>query len=543
MKRLRLLLAMAVLTAGIALVIGYASPYAPVIGRAPENIEDVWAIEDTREESEEPLVTLLENHGVPLAYDVQKNTFYCTLGMDHAEAWPEIHITAPDSPKLQLMFVDDYTYDWCRDAICDGYSYQVLAYNETQFAYFDLVFTGLPMVQIAAQREIATEDVPISVAVSSYGCEPVRSYARAHLRGASTLNFEKKSYKIEFTREKDGRRKTPQNVPGFYAMEAINLNPMAHDELMVREKLSWDLYESLVGMDEPFGARMTQYAEVFLNGVYQGVYLMVEPMVCEDELSLQGTRALTDSVYRTAVLSFSRDRAYIDHPYRGNTGYELYYHPASGTADAFGHLQPWIELNETKKDNRFIQRGLACVDLESLVKFDLFVQAGGMTDNVFNNMYIIAHPTGEGIRYTFAPWDMDMTWGRKKEEVGENFENWIYFPVADRLIELNAGGNLRQLVADIWGKMRAGSFNMEYIEQKLAEYSVLLGESGAWARNAERWEKENYTPDFYDVIVFAELRFELMDEAIAAIAQTENEKIPFLSATQYEGKGTPIVFE
>lgn len=542
MKRIRLLLAMAAFGAAIVLVVCFASPYAPVVGAAPENIEDIWAIEDVREESEAPLVTALENQGVPLAYDAQKNTFYCTLGMDNAETWPKIHITAPDSPDLKLMFVDDYTYDWCRDAICDGYAYQVLAYNETQFAYFDLVFTGLPIVQIEAEQEITTEDVPISVSISAYGCEPVRSYARAHLRGASTLNYEKKSYKIEFAREKDGRRKTTRNVPGFKVMDSINLNPMAHDELMIREKLSWDLYESLVSRDEPFGARMTQYAEVFLNGTYQGAYLLVEPMDCEEELGLQGTRALTDSVYRTAVLSFSRDRAYIKHPYRGNTGYELYYHPASGTADAFEHLQPWIDLNKAKDDEQFIRRGLACVDFESMVKFDLFVQAGGMTDNVFNNMYIIAHPASEGIRYTFAPWDMDMTWGRKKAEVGENFENWIYFPVADRLIELNAGG-LRQLVAKTWAQMRAGLFNVEFIEQKLAEYSVLLGESGAWARNAERWERENYTPDFYDVLVFAELRFDLMDEAIEAIARTENKKIPFLSATQYEGKGTPIVFE
>lgn len=541
MKRIKLLMAIAALMAAIVLVIYFASPYAPVIAPAPENIEEIWAIEDARQESDTPLVTQIENNGVPLAYDAEKNTFYCTLGTENGEAWPEIHLTAPGKSGVRLMFADDYTYDWCQDAIRDGYAYQVMAYTDTHFAYFDLVFTGLPMVIMTAEEEINTDDVPVEVVISAYGSEPLRSHARAHIRGASTLSHEKKSYKVEFTREADGRRKIAGNVPGFGTMKAVNLNPMVHDELLVREKLSWDMYQSLSPHDEPFGARTTQYAEVFLNGSYRGIYLMVEPMNCAEELAKDGTRATSDSVYRTAVLSFSRDRAYVDHPYRANTGYELYHHPASGTTDAFTHLQPWIDLNRTKDDQEFIKKALACVDLDSLIEFDLFIQAAAMTDNVFNNMYIIAHPGQDGVTYTFAPWDMDMTWGRKKAECGENFENWIFFPVADRMINLNAGGDLRERVVKTWKRMRETAFNMETIERKLEEYTNLLGETGAWARNAEKWGFDSYYPDLYNMVVFGELRFAVMDRAIEAIASGEGKSIPFLAATQYEGKSTPIV--
>ena len=41
MKRIRLLLAMAAFGAAIVLVVCFASPYAPVVGAAPENIEDI----------------------------------------------------------------------------------------------------------------------------------------------------------------------------------------------------------------------------------------------------------------------------------------------------------------------------------------------------------------------------------------------------------------------------------------------------------------------------------------------------------------------
>ena len=124
-ERLRILLGMALLLMAAAAVIVCASPYAPVVEAAPENIEDIWAIEDAREESEVPLVTALQNHGQALGYDADKNTFYCTLGMDNGDAWPDIRLTAPQNPGVKLCFVDDYSYDWCSDAVMEGYPYQV----------------------------------------------------------------------------------------------------------------------------------------------------------------------------------------------------------------------------------------------------------------------------------------------------------------------------------------------------------------------------------------------------------------------------------
>jgi len=540
MKRMKLLLAMALLIALMAWVVCLHSPYAPVVEAAPENVEEIWAIEDARTESEAPLVTALQNHGVPLVYDAQRNTFYCTLGMENTEAWPDIHLTAPDADGVSLLFSDDYTYDWCMDAIRDGYAYQVLAYTETEFSYFELVFTGLPLVSITSDQEITTEDSPIDVTISVFGEEPVKSYGRIHLRGASSLTNPKPGYKIEFTREADGRRKVSREVPVIGTTDALVVNPMAHDELLVRERLSWELYESLRPQNAMFGARRTAYSELFLNGEYMGIYLLVLPMDCETELGKEQNRSLTDSVYRTAVLSFSRDREYVNHPRRANSGYELYYHPASADT-AFDALAPWLEMVNERDGAALCEKGLRHIDLVSMIEFDLFIQAAGMTDNVFNNMYIIAHPTAEGVRYSFAPWDMDMTWGRKKEEIGENYENWIYFPIADQLIELDAGGNLRGMVRDTWTRMRESVFNVETIEEKMAAYAWELGESGAWARNAERWGFENYYPDFYDVTVFAQMRFDLMDQAIDMIASGET--VPFLTATQYEGKGTPIIVE
>ena len=107
----RLLLAMLACAAMLAGVVIYGSPYAPVIGPVAE-IEAIWAIEDTRTESEMPLVTALENHGARLGYDAAENTFYCPIGLETGDEWPDIHLTAPGAKNVQLDFVDDYSYDW-----------------------------------------------------------------------------------------------------------------------------------------------------------------------------------------------------------------------------------------------------------------------------------------------------------------------------------------------------------------------------------------------------------------------------------------------
>lgn len=542
--KLRILLAMALLTAMMAGVVYLASPYAPVVLPAPENIEELWAIEDTREESETPLVTALENFGVPLAYDAQANRFYCTLGMDNGESWPELHLIAPQAEGVTLVFSDDYSYDWCSDAIRDGYAYQVMAYNDTHFSYFEIVFTGLPQVQIMTDgQEFTTEDSPIRVLVSAYGEETLDSTARIHLRGASTLLFEKQSYKVEFTREKDGKaKKIEREVPGFGAANDVALLPCWHDDIKMRDKLSWDLWAQLAEDDEPFGARKTEYVEVFKDNEYFGLYVMIEPVDVKEELLLAGDdHLMTDSVYRTAALNFSRDREYYKHPHRGNAGYELYYAPAEldSFEERFAGLEPYIELTKIQDDAEFARRAQEIIDVHSMLRHVLLMQGGAIADNFFNNMYIWAHPQKDGgMTYRFSLWDLDMSWGFEKDEIGEEYERWLYFPVADRMLNLDVGG-IRQMAYDMWHQMRQTIFSEEQLAERIAQYTVQIGESGALMRDAERWGTEMYYPDGYDLVNFAGIRWPLIDEVMELLVTTDG-PVDFLSRSHYEQKAGEI---
>ena len=534
--RFRILLMIAVLAGMLVTVVFYASPYAPV-AQPPMEIEAMWEIEDTRTRSEEPLIAMLYNQGIPLAYSSEQNTFYCALGLENENEWPRLHLTAPGADGVSFCFSDDYTYDWCSDAIADGYAYEMMAYTQEEYDYFNIVFTGLPVIQLSTQREITSEDTPAQVRVSTAD-SMVESYGRVHARGGLSRGAEKKSYKVEYTRNQDGTKKIKRDTPGIGTTEDLILLAMPYDRSMLRDRLSWEIYGQMTQGTVNFPAPDMRYVELFINEEYKGIYLMFKPFEPEEELEAAGTgNVLTDSLYRTCVANMTTQRPVVIHPLREGAGYEMFYSP-DGMHETTP-LKAYMDLLTEEDDTVFCQKALACIDFESMLETLIMVQAGGMADNVFNNLYIWAERTTEGYLYHFVPWDMDQSWGMKMEDVGFNFENWMYFPLADRLLELDAGG-LRNRLYEMWKRLRCGVLSEQNIEAIIAGYCRELNDSGAMLRNAERWETEHYTEDGFEILDFMYIRFALLDDTISRLISEEGERPLFLERTQYEGKGTPI---
>ena len=508
--RLRLLLGMAALLGAAAAAVLLASPYAPVVEPC-RDIEDIWAIEDAREESDTPLVTALDNNGQALGYDAASNTFYCTLGLGHEEDWPQLHLTAPGANGVSLCFVDDYTYDWCADAIRDGWAYQILAYTDDAYSYASLVFTGLPIISLETQEALRPhEDIPVRVSVSAAGEAGLTACGRAHERGDTSLRMRPKhGIKVEFTRHADGTRKTEQEMPLLGRTDEFILIACSMDYLLIRDKLSWDLWNGISSEDEAFGPRETAYCEVFAGDAYLGVYVMMKPYDYAQELARLGADApAADSLYRLAGRSVHEFDKPLIQDHRGMY-YEQHYAPSGETGNAA--LLPYLALFAEEDDAVFNEKALELLDIDSVIRYALFVQACGMTDNEHNNLYIVAHRTEDGYRYLFAPWDLDVSWGRDDDE---NAEVWYDFPIFDRLVELDCGGVVRDRLAAIWKQMRENGFSGENVGSLLDGYNAALNDSGAFYRDAERWNRPNAYSENYNIYSYAAARFEMMDRRI-----------------------------
>ena len=539
----RLFLASAVFLLSLLLA-GSVLLFSPVSGRVaplPE-IEAVWDIEDTHVFSEMPLLDTLLWEGAPLPWYAESASFFCPLGLGRGEAWPDLDLKTPEGSDVSVCFADDYLYDACEDAVRDGTPYRLLVWTQEKYCYQNIVFTGLPVLSLHTDAdEIGREDVACSAVYSAPG-GALQSSARIHRRGASSLLTvnPKHGFRLEFTRTADGRKKAARDLPDFGRADTLVLLPLIFDESLIRDRLGWELWNRLSSPEEPFGPRRLTYCELFLNDDYRGIYLAMEPFKISEELSRAGgSHILQDSVYRTAALNFSHDRAYYTHPVRLNAGYELYYSPPGFSE--FAALQPYIRLVTEPDDTAFAQAFESCIDMDSVLRYVLFVQAGGMTDNVFNNMYIWAdHASGKTV-YHFSPWDLDMTWGLKKEDIGEEFENWLYFPVFDRALNLDVC-SLRRRFAGLWEDLKSGVLSFESVESVTELCTRELNESGAMMRNAERWQTEIYESGNQEILDFYSRRLLLMDEAVRQFTDTAGE-IPFLSSSEYNGRrGGAIVY-
>ena len=514
MKRLKLLLGMAALACAIGLTVKYGSAYRPVVGPVRE-IEEIWAIEDEREESEEPLVTRLFCNGAEAAYDAESNTFYCTLGLENGEEWPKIKLTTAKNVGggLTLCFVDDYAYDTCADAIRDGYAYQIMAYTDEAYSYSDVVFTGLPILSLHTAEEITTEDTPAALNLAFGNGERLEANARAHLRGnASLVRLDKHSYKVEFTRTEDGKKKIPQNVPGLGQTDEIILLAMGFDPNMVRDRLSWSMIERIWPKDEAFAPVGREYVEVFVNDAYQGAYLMMVPFDRRAEIEKAGAgSAQRDSLYRSVIAAVDKGRP-IDE------GYELFIAPDA--ENPFAGLQTYLRLDDGEMDDEtFCREAAAHIDVPSLMRYTLLVQGMALCDNIFNNMYVWAHETAAGVVYRFIPWDMDLSW---EKEPGTYWDCWMIDALACRVIELDVSGARAELAAQ-WRRMSEAGFTIDTVREELALYQHELTDSGAFLRDAERWGKEQDEMDVSQIEAVAEYRFELLCRLTQAIGETGEE--------------------
>ena len=514
MKRLKLLLGMAALACAIGLTVKYGSAYRPVVGPVRE-IEAIWAIEDEREESEEPLVTRLFCNGAEAAYDAESNTFYCTLGLENGEEWPEIELTTAKNVGggLTLCFADDYAYDACADAIRDGYAYQIMAYTDETYSYSDVVFTGLPILSLHTAEEITTEDTSAALNLAFGNGERLEANARAHLRGnASLVRLDKHSYKVEFTRTEDGKKKIPQNVLGLGQTDEIILLAMGFDPNMVRDRLSWSMIERIWPKDEAFAPVGREYVEVFVNDAYQGAYLMMVPFDRRAEIEKAGAgSAQRDSLYRSVIAAVDKGRP-IDE------GYELFIAPDA--ENPFAGLQTYLRLDSGEMDDEtFCREAAAHIDVPSLMRYTLLVQGMALCDNIFNNMYVWAHETAAGVVYRFIPWDMDLSW---EKEPGAYWDCWMIDALACRVIELDVSGARGELAAQ-WRQMSEAGFTIDAVREELALYQHELTDSGAFLRDAERWGKEQDEMDVSQIEAVAEYRFELLCRLTQAIGETGEE--------------------
>lgn len=465
----------------------------------PMPIEEIWEIEDAREEAQEPLLARMRMGGALLGYDREKRTFYCTLGMNCGDDWPVIEFFADGATEapVQVAWVDDYTYDYPEDALRDEYRYELLAYTDTQYEYIGVVFTGMPIISlhIGYEGEIGESYVPARIGVSSAEHAPLNSAALTHIRGGGVYKgIDKFSYRVELHDEqaKGQGKASIRSVLGMQENTDWLLLSNAQEETAVRNYLAYDLWNR---WNAETGAPMmmeSRLAELFIDDEYMGIYQVMPPVDVESEIVRMGGNLDTDSAVRMVIETNRHDRPNMS--YAADSGFfvECRYSPYADPMKVFDDFEDYARLSMHSEnrlgDEEFAALAQRCLDADAILSYYLFMQACGLGDNVFNNLYVWNIREGDRFVYRVSPWDMDLslqeTGYMDDGSVIPYYEERMVLP--QRLLDLNVA-DAREKLWDIWQQKRASVIMDSELESWIMGVEEYINASGAYRRESDKW--------------------------------------------------------
>lgn len=457
------------------------------------DIEDAWAIEDERREAGEPLVRVMYNGDSALGYDAASDTFYCTLGVENGDVWPELALSVQDAPGVTVQWIDDFAYDYCADAIREGYRYELMAYTDEEYAYFGIVFTGLPIVVWKSWEggiPIWDTFIPGFASVSSAESQSLDSAAMIHLRGGGAVKqVDKPSYRLEFhTMSRKGKdKKRDVDLLGMGVDSDWLLLSVASDETTVRNKLCWDMWKMWNEGETVPCMIDSQMIELFVNDEYMGLYHMMPPIRPETELKRIGGNPQTDCAFR-AVRNV-RGRTHWG--FGCGATIEVRYKPDSVSDDrALELLQEYSSMNDIGlTDDEFVELVNKRVDVEKLMSYYAYFQVCGLgDDNIYNNMYIWMLEKDGQYRLQLSPWDMDMSMYTSADPLDSDTIN-LSQKMPRRMLDLNVNQS-REILWSIWNEKKKTVLTEDVFYDWIKGTEAYINASGAYLRESEKWYGE-----------------------------------------------------
>lgn len=490
----------------------------PTLGYRSADAEDIRAMKATHVEAAEPFFTALAFSGEQLPYDSATSTFYLPLDME-TDVWESGELTSLDK-GIQLLFEEDMADTDKQEAIRTGKTFRFYAVKDGEYQTCELVATGLPVISIETAESADTEvfggsaffwDNTTKVNWTS------SSILEAHIRGNTSRVYPKKGYKLTLKKQKKSGDivADKKSLFGLRSDDEWILKAMYTDSSKIRDKLNADLWSEIgaVRSDFPsayFGTRMT-YVEVFFNHEYWGLYVLAEPVDSKqlNRTKLNEGKAEEYSYKSVTPQTLSTEELLNQSEYGLNLdGYELKGKRDTVDRSNWEPLLDYLKLRDLTTDEEFRNTASTLTDREGALNVWMFLQAVLGIDNRGKNMYYVAKQTASGPKLYFAPWDMDLTWGDALSENEDGGDaawkvglftglyseriNWSY---GDRLVELDVDGS-RDYVNRTWKSLREGVLSEESLTERIDDLAHQVQDSGAYARNEERWPDSNSGQDY-----------------------------------------------
>ena len=417
-------------------------------------------------------VFLLCVSGVMMAQEVQKNQKI--VGVDHEKKIIVVtgRLLEGLKPYKELMELDGETYTYYR--------------------------SEMPLITITTDGPIVNSPAVHGIInVADADGNVITMHAGFKIRGTSSQQYDKKSYRVELWADETGTLMADTTFLGLRSDDDWNLEAMWAQPLRLRDKVAnelWmEMYQLPYAESEPDarpGIRMV-YADLFINDEYLGVYALTERM---DRKQL-GLRKYNGDIRGVLYKGNGPGAPTFDSlPDYDNTqdtwdNYEWVYPNESDTAINWNHLYSFTNFVMNASDNVFYSQYSAQFDTDNAIDYYLFINSLMAMDNMGRNLFLARYKKSS--TYMYLPWDLDAIWGLDTD--GNKTYNTAGLKTNgffDRLMQDCNENGFVAIAQTRYNALRNDILTTEHIMEMVQNQYDALVESGAYEREHEVW------PDF-----------------------------------------------
>lgn len=467
--------------------------------------------------------------GEELACDREKGTWYLPVDMD-SEEWEDGEFSDADE-SVHVLPLEDYTLLDKKAAVADGRAVPLLVWSEdaSSCAAVNVVFTGLAVVRIETDADLDIDTVFAGSVVFYEPCGKedwvFSSVFEAHERGQTTRAYPKKGYRLNLvTVTSSGiSRENPAPVLGMRSSDSWIFYAIYSDGTKIRDKFNIELWNRFGAVntpyDEHYGTHM-EYAELFVNGEYRGMYGIMEP-VDSSQLAIGDQEYLYKRTFGRELLPELFDEAKPE-DYLTVLGMEIKGKDGAGTRADWQCFRRYAELAAEPDDEIFAKEAGELFDIGNMTDIWLYFQMFYGEDNIYKNMFFAFKREGSDYRLYLVPWDVDLSWGNGYADdaellyvkyMPERAGKYLQWPLADRLLSLNAG-DMRSRAAARWKELRQDILSDESMDALMEDCIHRVQDSGAFARDAARWPDSSHDGNYGQMRAFMKERLDMMDKMI-----------------------------
>lgn len=367
------------------------------------------------------------------------------------------------------------------------------------FIYFftaRLVAQGLfPTVTIHTDGPIVnTPAVHGIISVTDTNGMTIDMHAGFKIRGTSSQQYDKKSYRVELWADATGTAMADTTFLGLRSDDDWNLEAMWAQPLRLRDKVANELWMEMYHLpyleSEPDalpGIRM-EYVDLYVNDDYVGVYSLTERM---DRKQL-GLRKYNGNL-RGLLFKGDGEGAptFQDLPAYDNTldtwsNYEWVYPNESDTVIDWSALYNFTNFVMNATDYAFYSQYSTMFDAQNAIDYYLFINVLKAMDNMGRNLFVARYKKSG--TFFYAPWDLDAIWGldtdgTKTYDATGLMGNGFY----DRLLDDCSTNGFSNKARDRYNALRETVLNREHIMALVQEQYDWLVAHGVYEREHEAW--------------------------------------------------------